>query len=287
MRYLALAVDYDGTAAIDDRMTDSAAAAIERLRLSGRRAVLVTGRRISDLLRVCPRIDLFDLIVAENGAVLYDPKQRDEIPLASPLPASFAERLRERGVEPLEIGRVVVATHEPHGGVMLEVIRELGLELHVIFNRSAIMALPPGVNKGTGLQFALRKLGLSRHEAVAIGDAENDHSLLDYCECGVAVANAVGSLKQKAAFVTQGANGSGVAELIDELIANDLHRMEGRLEQHLLLVGKRPDGTAVRIAPYGRNILVAGPSGSGKSTLTAGLIERLVDKEYQDRKSVV
>ena len=86
MRYLALAVDYDGTAAVDDRLTDSAAAAIERLRVSGRRAVLVTGRRVADLLRICPSVDLFDLIVAENGAVLYDPKQRDEIPLASPLP---------------------------------------------------------------------------------------------------------------------------------------------------------------------------------------------------------
>ena len=86
MRYLALAVDYDGTAAVDDRLTDSAAAAIERLRVSGRRAVLVTGRRVADLLRVCPSVDLFDLIVAENGAVLYDPKQHDEIPLASPLP---------------------------------------------------------------------------------------------------------------------------------------------------------------------------------------------------------
>jgi HAD superfamily hydrolase (TIGR01484 family) len=281
MRYLALAVDYDGTAAVNDRLTDSAAAAIARLRVSGRRAVLVTGRRVADLLLVCPSLDLFDLIVAENGAVLYDPKQHDEIPLASPLPASFAQRLRERGVEPLETGSVIVATHEPHGAVMLDVIRELGLELQVVFNRSAIMALPPGVNKGSGLQFALRKLGLSPHEAVAIGDAENDHSLLDCCECAVAVANAVPSLKKRAAFVTQGANGAGVAELIDELVANDLRRMEGRLEQHLLLVGKRGDGTDVRIPPYGRNLLVAGPSGSGKSTLTAGLIERLIDKAYQ------
>jgi len=281
MRYLALAVDYDGTAAIEDRLSDSAAAAIERLRVSGRRAVLVTGRRVSELLRVCPRLDLFDLIVAENGAVLYDPRQRTEIPLASPLPAAFAERLRQRGVAPLELGSVIVATHEPHGAVMLDVIRELGLEVQVIFNRSAIMALPPGVNKGSGLQVALRKLGLSQHEAVAIGDAENDHSLLDCCECGVAVANAVPSLKTRAAFVTRGANGDGVAELTDELIANDLRRMEGRIEKHLLLLGKRGDGTAVRIPPYGRNILVAGPSGSGKSTLTAGLIERLIDKAYQ------
>ncbi|MEO7774770.1 MAG: HAD-IIB family hydrolase, partial [Steroidobacteraceae bacterium] len=280
MRYLALAADYDGTAATDNRLSDSTVAAIERLRTSGRRIVLVTGRRVCDLLPVCPRVALFDLVVAENGAVVYDPRRREEILLAAPLPARFVERLRERGVQPLEIGSVIVATHAPHAAVLCDVIRELGLEIQAIFNRSAVMALPPGINKATGLQFALRKLGLSRHEAVAIGDAENDHSLLKGCECGVAVANAVPSLKKIASFVTGGANGNGVAELIDELIANDLHRMEGRLERNLLLIGKQTDGKAVRISPYGRNILIAGPSGSGKSSLAAGLVERLIDKAY-------
>jgi len=103
MRYLALAVDYDGTAALDDRLSDSAAVAIERLRVSGRRAVLVTGRRVSDLLRVCPRLDLFDLIVAENGAVLYDPRQRDEIPLASPLLSSPAQTPSAATSQPLVV----------------------------------------------------------------------------------------------------------------------------------------------------------------------------------------
>jgi hydroxymethylpyrimidine pyrophosphatase-like HAD family hydrolase len=281
MRYLAVAVDYDGTAASDGKLSDAASSAIERLRTSGRRVVLVTGRRVSDLIRVCPRIILFDLIVAENGGVIYDPQSREEIPLAAPLPARFAERLRARDVAPLEEGAVVVATDEPHGGVMLEVIRELGLEVHVIFNRGAVMALPPGVNKATGLDVAVRRLGMSRHEVVGIGNAENDHSLLEYCECGVAVANAVDSLKEVAAFVTRGANGTGVAELIDELIENDLRRMEGRLERHLVLVGKRSDGAEVRIPPFGRNLLIAGPSGTGKSTMAAGLIERLIDKAYQ------
>jgi hydroxymethylpyrimidine pyrophosphatase-like HAD family hydrolase len=281
MRYLALAIDYDGTAASEGRLSDAALSAIERLRTSGRRVVLVTGRRVDDLLRVLPRSALFDLIVAENGAVIYDPQSREEVPLAAPLPALFAERLRERGVAPLEQGAVVVATRDPYGGVMLEVIRELGLEVHVIFNRGAVMALPAGINKATGLDVAVRRLGMSRHEVVGIGDAENDHSLLEYGECGVAVANAVDSLKEIAAFVTRGANGTGVAELIDELIENDLHRMEGKLERHLVMVGKRPDGPEVRIPPYGRNLLIAGPSGTGKSTLTAGLIERLIDKAYQ------
>jgi hydroxymethylpyrimidine pyrophosphatase-like HAD family hydrolase len=281
MRYLALALDYDGTAASEGRLSDAASSAIERLRTSGRRVVLVTGRRVDDLLRVLPRSALFDLIVAENGAVIYDPQSREEVPLAAPLPALFADRLRERGVVPLEQGAVVVATRDPYGEVMLEVIRELGLEVHVIFNRGAVMALPAGINKASGLDVAVRRLGMSRHEVVGIGDAENDHSLLEYGECGVAVANAVDSLKEIAAFVTRGANGAGVAELIDELIKNDLHRMEGKLERHLVVVGKRPDGAEVRIPPYGRNLLIAGPSGTGKSTLTAGLIERLIDKAFQ------
>ena len=104
MRYLALALDYDGTAASDGKLSDAASSAIERLRTSGRRVVLVTGRRVGDLLQVLPRSTLFDLIVAENGAVIYDPQSREEIPLAAPLLARFAERLRERGVAPLEEG---------------------------------------------------------------------------------------------------------------------------------------------------------------------------------------
>jgi hydroxymethylpyrimidine pyrophosphatase-like HAD family hydrolase len=281
MRYLALAVDYDGTAASHDELAESARLAIERLRVSGRRIVLVTGRRLEDLLRVCPAIASFDLVVAENGAVVYDPSRREATVLGVPVPDRVVDRLRERGVDPIEIGNVLVATRDPHGAVVFDVIRELGLELQVIANRSAIMVLPAGINKATGLKFALHKLGLSQHEAVAIGDAENDHSFLMYCECGVAVANAVASLKDSASFVTHAANGDGVAELVDELIANDLERMQGKIERHLVLLGERNDGTAVRIPPYGRNVLIAGPSGSGKSTLTAGIIERLIEKTYQ------
>lgn len=281
MRYLALAVDYDGTAASQGALADSARAAIDRLRISGRRIVLMTGRRLEDLLEVCPDLAAFDLVVAENGAVVYDPSGREDVVLGPPVLDRLIDRLRERGVGPIEIGKVLVATREPHGAVVFDVIRELGLELQVIVNRSAVMVLPPGINKATGLAFALRKLGLSRHEAVAIGDAENDHSFLGYCECGVAVANAVASLKESVDFVTRGANGHGVAELIDELIANDLGRMEGKIERHLVLLGERSDGTEVRMAPYGRNLLIAGPSGSGKSTLTAGLVERLIEKSYQ------
>ena len=130
---------------------------------------------------------------------------------------------------------------------MLQAIQETGLELHVIFNRAAVMVLPTGVNKATGMDYALRKLGLSPHEAVGIGDAENDHSFLDRCECAVAVANAAPSIRKLAAFVTKREAGQGVAELIDELIADDLSRTHGRLDKNLITIGTRADGTAVTV----------------------------------------
>jgi hydroxymethylpyrimidine pyrophosphatase-like HAD family hydrolase len=281
MRYLALAVDYDGTIALDDRLSETAAVALVRLRLSGRRAILVTGRKLDDLLSVCSQPRLFDLVVAENGGVVYDPGTREETILANPPSKRLLQSLRARGVEPLDVGQVVVATLEPHRRTAQDVVWELGLEAQVICNRSNVMVLPAGVNKATGLEHALRKLGLSRHEVAGIGDAENDHSFLERCECAVAVANATPSIKEAVAFVTKAENGEGVGELIDELIADDLHGMEGKLHQHLILLGRRLDGTAVQVAPYGCNILIAGPSGSGKSTLTAGILERLMEKNYQ------
>jgi energy-coupling factor transporter ATP-binding protein EcfA2 len=164
---------------------------------------------------------------------------------------------------------------------VLQAIQESGLELHVIFNRAAVLVVPSGVSKAAGMEYALRKLGLSRHEAVGIGDAENDHSFLARCECAVAVADAAPSIRKLAAFVTRGGAGQGVAELIDELIADDLARTHGRVEKNLITIGTRADGAAVTVAPYGHNILIAGPSGSGKSTIAAAVVERLMERTYQ------
>ena len=60
------------------------------------------------------------------------------------------------------------------------------------------MILPAGVTKGSGLLEALGELGLSQHNTIGVGDAENDHSLLEVCEIGVAVANAVDAIRAHA-----------------------------------------------------------------------------------------
>jgi HAD superfamily hydrolase (TIGR01484 family) len=281
MRYLALATDYDGTLAHDGRVDGPTLRALGRLRESGRRLALVTGRELNDLKQIFPELDLFDRVVAENGALLYRPRTREEKVLAPAPPPAFLDALRARGVGPLSAGRVIVATWEPHQAAVLDAIHGLGLELQVIFNKGAVMVLPSGVNKATGLLAALDELGLSPHNAVAAGDAENDHALLAACECGVAVANALPALAEHADLVTRGDHGAGVVELIDGLLADDLAALGPRLVRHAVLLGRRDDGGEERIDPYGVNVMVAGTSGSGKSTLTTGLLERLAQAGYQ------
>lgn len=281
MRYLALATDYDGTLATNGQASADAIAAVARLRESGRRAILVTGRRLEDLSKVLPELNLFDFIVAENGAVVYAPATKEVTLLGEPPQTEFIERLRSLGVNPIEVGQVVIATWLPNQGAVLQAIRDTGLELLIVFNKSAVMVLPTGINKATGLGHALQKLGLSFHEAVGIGDAENDHSFLTRCECSVAVANAAPSILRFADFVTKSEAGEGVAELVEKLIVDDLVSMQGKVKRNLISVGVRADGNAITIPPYGTSILVAGPSGSGKSTVTAGIVERLIEQTYQ------
>jgi HAD superfamily hydrolase (TIGR01484 family) len=281
MRYTVLATDYDGTLAHHGRVTPEAVAALERLIATGRKLVMVTGRELDELLPLFPEITLFEWVVAENGAVLYRPSTREEKRLAEPPSEAFVHALKERGVGPISVGRVIVATWEPHEAAVLDAIREQALALQVIFNKGAVMVLPVGVTKGTGLAAALAEMGLSPHEAVAVGDAENDHALFALCECAVAVSNALPTVAERADLVTRGHHGIGVTELIDRMIETDLADLEPRLTRHHLLMGTTTDGTEVRLPPYGGGVLIAGPSGSGKSTATTTLLEQLAERKYQ------
>lgn len=281
MRYISLATDYDGTIATEGVVDDSTVDALRRARRSGYHLVMVTGRRLPDLLDVFPHVDLFDRVVAENGALLYSPASREERLLTQPPPESLVQRLRERGASPLSVGRAIIATWEPYGPVALEAIRDLGLEYQVIFNKGAVMLLPSGINKAVGLVAALRELGLTSHSVVAVGDAENDHAFLRIAEASVAVANALPSVKEQADYVTAAARGAGVTELIDAMIETDLADLAPRLVRHDLLLGATNDGEDVRVPAYGTNLLVAGSSGAGKSTLLTGLMERMVKHRYQ------
>ena len=229
MHYLALACDYDGTLAKDGVVSPQTIDALERVGASGRKLILITGRLLEDLQMAFPRLDLFTYVVAENGALLYNPADLTEKLLGEAPPRQFIQALQERGVTPLVTGRVIVASLHPHEKTIVDVIAKLGLELQVIFNKGAVMVLPTGVNKATGLIAALQELKLSAHNVVGIGDAENDLSFLSLCECSVAVANAIPLLKEQADYTTKAENGDGVIELIEQLLVDDLKTLDQRV----------------------------------------------------------
>lgn len=281
IRFLVLATDYDGTLAHDGHVDESTVAALRKVRESGRKLVLVTGRELSDLQQVFAHLNLFDMAVVENGAVLHNPRSQQVRPLAEAPPARFVEALRARGVQPLSVGNCIVATWRPNEQVVLDVIRELGLDLHVTFNKGAVMVLPAGVNKGTGLQAALAELGFSAHNVVGIGDAENDHSFLAVCECSVAVANALPAVKDKCDVVTRGARGSGVVEVVEQLLGNDLTAYGDRLHRHDIRLATDSDGHPFMLSPARTNVLIAGTSGSGKTSAVFAILEKLAAAGYQ------
>lgn len=231
MRYRALATDYDGTIAHDGIVDDSTIEALRRARSSGLKLIMVSGRELPDLFKTFAHTDLFDRIVVENGALLYDPATKESRMLAPDPPPALLEALTKKGV-PLSVGRSIVATVEPHEHAVLAAIRDLGLEWHVIFNKGSVMALPSGVTKATGLVPALAELGIDAKETIGVGDAENDHAFLRLCGLSVAVDNALPAVKGAADYVTRGARGAGVTELIDRLLTDDLQGITPRAQHH-------------------------------------------------------
>lgn len=272
--FRAVALDLDGTLATDGRLSAPAAAAIRAAR-ADHQVILVTGRVFADLERVFPGLpEEFDAVVTENGAVLHAPGSAR--PLVSPVDPAIAAELARRGAAARH-GQVLLAIAGRDAGIATAVISELGLDCQVVHNRGEAMILPAGVTKGTGLLAALAELGLSPHNTIAVGDAENDLALLEAAEVGAAVANAVPSLAAHADLRLAEPDGAGVAGLL----TGPLLRGE-RLcpERRWFPIGVFDDGEPVLMPGSQGSVLIAGESGAGKSYLAGLLAERWIDAGY-------
>jgi hypothetical protein len=222
-------------------------------------------------------LDFVDAVVAENGAVLEFPNQYSRLIGAAPS-AVFLEELGRRGIQ-FVAGQCVVESDAASAPAILSVIRELELPLIILFNRGRLMVLPQGVSKSAGLHQALSALHLSVHNTVAIGDAQNDHDLLDACELGVAVAWGSPALMKMADQVLAGSEPRAVAAFIRQM-GQQLRLPPGQIGRHRLALGTGEDGRAVGLAVRGRNLLVTGEPRSGKSWVTGLTCEELILQGY-------
>jgi hydroxymethylpyrimidine pyrophosphatase-like HAD family hydrolase len=271
----AVALDLDGTLA-DGGLSPVALDAVRGGRDDGLAMVLVTGRIEAELEAEFGKLALeFDAVVAENGAVLL--LGDDVRELARPVDAVLADRLAEQGV-PVRRERVLLACEAADADAVHHAVDELGLDCQLLRNRAALMVLPAGVSKGTGLLAALGELGISPHNAIAVGDAENDLALLEAAEVGVAVANAVPSLRQHADLLLDEPNGRGVAALLTgPLVTGELPIRPARRR---ITIGQFPDGAPAAVPGAQANVLVCGPTGAGKSHLAGLLVEQWVSAGY-------
>jgi len=261
--------------AVGDRVSDEILATIDETR-SDRAVLLVTGRVRSDLDKVFPGLTAhFDAVLTENGAVLSTSKTSRL--LYEPVDVAVDKVLAARGVTAAR-GEVLLAIDGRDGVVASQVIADLGLDCQVVHNRGSAMILPAGVTKAAGLLAALDALGLSLHNTIAVGDAENDLSLLRGVELGAAVADAVPSLVDHADLVLDHPNGAGVVALL----RGPLLRGHQRLcpQRRWVSIGWFEDASPVRLPGSQSSVLVSGDTGSGKSYLAGLLAERWVDAGY-------
>lgn len=211
--YRLLALDYDGTLARGGVIEPPTEQALRAAKNAGIMLVLATGREVELLIEACPQIGLFDLVVAENGALLYYPAQGEIEYLAEPRPAELLAELERQGVF-FRRGRVILSTRSTEAGVIQETITRLKLNLPITYNKDSAMFLPPGIDKASGLRAGLRRLGVDPAVCVGIGDAENDICFVEVCGLVVAPANAIADLKAVARLIMRNENGAGVAEFI-------------------------------------------------------------------------
>lgn len=278
MKLGALVLDYDGTIATDGVLAPGVRESILDARGRGVAVLLVTGRILADLQRVLPDLGMFDAVVAENGAVCFVPCTGDARALAPPIASTFLEELRRRGV-PFLRGQCIVETDARHAQDVLAAVRDLELPLALLFNRGRLMVLPQSISKATGLEEACRTLRISLHNAVGIGDAENDHELLRACELGIAVAWGSAALRAVADEVLDGTGPAAVPGRMRALAASKRVPRSKRARRSIHL-GIGPGGRPLALALRGRNVLIAGDPHSGKSWLAGLLCESLILQRY-------
>lgn len=77
-----------------------------------------------------------------------------------------------------------------------------------------------GIDKGASLKLLAQHLNFKQSEIIAVGNAGNDLSMIEYAGLGVWVENVATDLKEKANIVVASNNNDGVAEVIEKFILN-------------------------------------------------------------------
>lgn len=207
-----LALDLDGTLKTKDRPVNAEVTRkLRALRSSGVRLILVTGRCELELREVV-ETSLFDIIVAENGAILIQGKRKEILAPDEWCDArrSMLKFFKSGGEE------VIIALDRDLEEQAIRVIDPSVAKIEL--NKDRLMIMPRGIDKGSGLRAALRQLSASTDDMMCVGDGENDLPMFRIARIRVALNNSVEILKDEADYVSKREDGEGVLEAIDRFV---------------------------------------------------------------------
>lgn len=244
--------------------------------------ILVTGRRLAVIPELGPFDELCEAIVAENGATIYYPLiNRVETPFGK-LADEVVQNLKLLNIG-VEFGEAIAATWTPHDRAVLDSIAKTGYAATLEYNKGAVMVLPPGATKGSGLKHALAKLGYSTRNVLACGDAENDRSMFEQADLSVAVSNATPNIRNLADLVLEKKGGEGCRDMLANLVQNKIPPYRCQPNRRINL-GNTLKKDPVCLSSFNfldSNWCIAGSSGTGKTWIAGLILEQLLDMGYQ------
>lgn len=78
-----------------------------------------------------------------------------------------------------------------------------------------------GVSKGGAVASLAEYYNIKREEIMAIGDSENDLSMIEFAGTGIAMGNAIEKVKEKACYITDTNDNDGVAKAISKFVLDE------------------------------------------------------------------
>ena len=260
MIYKLIAMDMDGTLLTDDKQISPANQHwIKEAEKQGIIVMLTTGRGYQNIEPYLSALQANPPIVATNGAEVWS--SPTAIMERHPLPWETIEQLRAIALE-LDVWYWAYNTEElvqkntwhakanheesiwvkfgfsTKEQVLLTKLDEQlknipGIEVTSSNDTNLEISLK-GISKISGIQKICSSKGISLEETVAIGDGENDITMLKACGLGIAMENATDHVKQHADLLTASNENDGVAKLIQYVIQYN-NRYKPLLEKEELI----------------------------------------------------
>jgi HAD superfamily hydrolase (TIGR01484 family) len=245
-KYRALILDLDGTCVklgLGNMPTEKLVKTIHRLIKRGVPVSVASGRNITDADPVIEALGIVEPCMLTNGAILYDPKNKELLELTTIDPNDVAQIC---AIARKDAAKVIIST--PYGehsfqehrsedqvvGIFIEkltkeqaneYVRQLEKIPTITVHTSSLsfdgVTTFVSINevhatKQRALQHLLKRLKINPEQIVAVGDGENDLPMIIAAGMGVAMGNAADGLKSVADYIAPSVDEDGLVDVIEK-----------------------------------------------------------------------